>query len=139
MFCRLAAKQLSDIKPQLDTKNVRLIGIGVEELGVEDFIKGEFFTGDLFVDIDKKCYKDLEYKRHGVLSLGSALLYKSSRNAMSEAKAANIPNDLKGDYYQVGGTFVVIKGGEEVIFSHKQQELADHADTKEILKCLNIE
>lgn len=138
-FCRLAAKQLSDIKPQLDAHNVRLVGIGVEELGVEDFVNGKFFAGDLFVDVEKKCYKDLNYKRFSKLSLIPALFYKSSRDAISESKAAKLSGDFKGDYYQVGGTMVVKKGAEQVLLSHKQQELADHVDPKEVLKVLNIE
>lgn len=44
-FCRLGARELSSLKPQLDAKGVRLIGIGLEELGLEEFQKGEFFAG----------------------------------------------------------------------------------------------
>lgn len=44
-FCRLSAKQLSLIKPQLDANNVRLVGIGLEEVGLEQFIQGDFFNG----------------------------------------------------------------------------------------------
>ncbi|GFS49772.1 hypothetical protein TNCV_4344551 [Trichonephila clavipes] len=50
---------------------------------------------------------------------------------ISNSRAAKVGGDLKGDYYQVGGTLVVKKGGEKVLLSHKQQELADHVDTKE--------
>ena len=138
-FCRLAAKQLSGIKQELDAHNVRLVGIGVEELGVKEFIDGKFFDGDLFIDIEKKCFKDMNYKRYGILNLIPALFSKTSRDAVSEAKAANLGGDLKGDYYQVGGTLVVAKGGEKVLFSHKQEALADHVDPSEVLKSLNIE
>ena len=44
-FCRLGARQLSTLKPRLDANNVRLVGVGLEELGVEEFVKGEFFKG----------------------------------------------------------------------------------------------
>lgn len=138
-FCRLAAKQLSDIKPKLDEYGVRLVGVGVEELGLKEFLDGQFFKGDLFIDMEKKCYKDLQYKRFGFLNLIPALFYKSSRDAISESRAAKTGGDLKGDYYQVGGTLVVRKGGEKVLLSHKQQELADHVDTKEVLKCFHVE
>ncbi|GBL76208.1 Prostamide/prostaglandin F synthase [Araneus ventricosus] len=82
-FCRLAAKQLSEIKPKLDEHNVRLVGIGVEEIGVKEFIDGKFFAGDLFIDVEKKCYKDLQYKRYGILNLIPALFAKTSRDAVS--------------------------------------------------------
>ncbi|GFY71388.1 hypothetical protein TNIN_387391 [Trichonephila inaurata madagascariensis] len=129
---------LSDIKPQLDEHGVRLVGVGVEELGVKEFLDGNFFKGDLFIDVEKKCYNDLKYKRFGFLNLVPALFFKSSRDAISESREAKLGGDLKGDYYQVGGTLVVKKGGEKVLLSHKQQELADHVDTKEVLKCFNV-
>ena len=50
-FCRIGAKQLSALKPQLDANNVRLIGIGLEELGLEDFQKGGYFTGGRYCTI----------------------------------------------------------------------------------------
>ena len=34
-FCRLAAKEISSILPQLKEHNVRLIGVGLETLGME--------------------------------------------------------------------------------------------------------
>lgn len=48
-FCRLSAKQLSLIKPQLDANNVRLVGIGLEEVGLEQFIQGDFFNGGVLI------------------------------------------------------------------------------------------
>ena len=45
MFCRLGAKELSLIADQLKSANIRLIGIGLEHLGVEEFIEGNFFKG----------------------------------------------------------------------------------------------
>jgi len=138
-FCRLAAKQLSGIKPKLDAHNVRLVGIGVEELGVQEFMDGKFFDGDLFIDTEKKCFKDMSFKRYGMLNLIPALFAKTSRDAVAEAKAANLGGDLKGDYYQVGGTLVVTKGGDKVLLCHKQESLADHVDPSEVLKSLNIE
>ncbi|KAJ8046168.1 Prostamide/prostaglandin F synthase [Holothuria leucospilota] len=41
----MGAKELSAIKPQLDANNVRLVGVGVEELGVEEFVQGKFWAG----------------------------------------------------------------------------------------------
>ncbi|GFY68466.1 hypothetical protein TNIN_198301, partial [Trichonephila inaurata madagascariensis] len=138
-FCRLAAKDLSSIKSILDANNVRLVGIGVEELGVEDFINGNFFEGDLFIDSEKKCYTDLGYKRFGMLSILPALATKTSRDAIFKAKAENVGGDMKGDKYQVGGTLVISKGGQEILLNHKQESLADHVHPSEVLKSLGIE
>ena len=45
VFCRLGAKELSAIYPHLVEAKVRLIGIGLEELGVQEFINGKYFDG----------------------------------------------------------------------------------------------
>ena len=37
--------EVSAIKPILDSNNVKLVGVGLEELGVQDFIDGKFFDG----------------------------------------------------------------------------------------------
>ena len=40
-----------------------MIGVGVEELGVEEFVEGKFFDGELYIDTQKKSYQDLGFKR----------------------------------------------------------------------------
>ncbi len=45
MYCRLAAREVSAIKPILDSNNVKLVGVGLEDLGVEEFLEGKFFDG----------------------------------------------------------------------------------------------
>lgn len=47
MFCRLAAQELSLLSPRLSRENVRLIGIGLEELGVEEFVEKKFWVGGI--------------------------------------------------------------------------------------------
>ncbi|GBL76203.1 hypothetical protein AVEN_234476-1 [Araneus ventricosus] len=78
-----------------------------------------------------------EILRHGALN---AIDWKFNPQQLhgGESKEAHLGGDLKGDYYQVGGTLVVKKGGEKVLLNHKQESLADHIDSKEVLKCLNI-
>ena len=44
-FCRVYSRRLSTLKPHLDANNVRMVGVGLEELGVEEFVKGKFFDG----------------------------------------------------------------------------------------------
>lgn len=45
LFCRVWAKELKDLAPALKENNVRLVGIGVDEVGLEDFVKGNYFSG----------------------------------------------------------------------------------------------
>lgn len=45
LFCRQWAKDLGQISNILNNNNIRLIGVGPEELGVEEFKDGKFFDG----------------------------------------------------------------------------------------------
>lgn len=45
------------MKPILDRHNVRFIGVGVEELGVEEFVSGKFFDGGKQHSLSAACYR----------------------------------------------------------------------------------
>jgi len=138
-LCRLGAKELSDIKPLLDQHDVRLIGVGLEEFGVEEFVAGKFFDGELFLDTQKKSYEAMGFKRFGYLASIPELLKKITRDVSARAEARGISGNLSGDGMQTGGTIVVSKGGTEVLYLFKQTTFADHAPNEDILKALGIQ
>lgn len=84
LFCRQAAKELSTLTPILAAHNVKNVGVGLEELGLEEFVEGKFFNGDLYVDVEKKTFKDIGFKRWGIMSMISGMLAKTSRDALSQ-------------------------------------------------------
>ena len=43
------------------TKCHSLIGVGLESIGVEEFVEGKFFDGELFIDSKKESYKKLGF------------------------------------------------------------------------------
>jgi len=45
IFCRLWANDLKEISPLLRENNVRLVGVGPEDVGIQDFQDGKFFDG----------------------------------------------------------------------------------------------
>lgn len=139
VFCRLGAKELSEIKPLLEQSNVRLIGVGLEELGVEEFVSGNFFAGELFLDTQKKSYDDIGFKRFNFLSMIPEFLKKVTKDAMTRSKEVGIQGNMAGDGMQTGGTIVISKGGAEVLYLFKQTTFADHASNDAILKSLGIE
>lgn len=47
MFCRLAAQDLSLLSPRLSRENIRLVGVGLEQLGVEEFVEKKFWAGGI--------------------------------------------------------------------------------------------
>jgi len=137
-LCRLWATELSEVKPQLDAHNIRLCGVGLEELGLKEFQEGGYFTGDLFVDIDKKSFKDLEFRRYNAVTILGGLAAKETRQALSKSNARGIKGNFQGDGMQTGGLLIVSAGGDKVIFSHKQTSPGDHVPAETILKALDI-
>uniref|UniRef100_T1J4C5 Uncharacterized protein n=1 Tax=Strigamia maritima TaxID=126957 RepID=T1J4C5_STRMM len=136
MLCRVGAKELSDaVKPSLDAHNIRLIGVGVEEFGLQGFLEGNYFAGEMYVDTKKECYRRLGYKRYNMLSILPALF--TGRADISKARETGIGGDFKGDGLQNGGVLIVaagMSGGEKTLFSWAQPSVTDHLDPKKILE-----
>jgi len=114
-----------------------MIGVGVEELGVEEFVAGKFFDGELYIDTQKKSYQDLGFRRLGFFSAIGSVLGKLGRAMISEAKSKGIEGNLKGDGMQNGGTIIVAAGGK-VLLTYKQESPADHVALEDVLKALDI-
>jgi len=162
-MCRLTAREMSSLVPQLRENNVRLIGVGLDPVGVEDmrtslypsvnligvktesagveeFIDRKFFAGDLFIDNKREVYKKLGFKRMGMMSLPKAVFAKKSRIAVAKAKSLDLGgNYTVGDGYQNGGCLVVEAGGNKTLFTFVQEEPADHPETGDILQALGIQ
>jgi hypothetical protein len=68
----------STLKPELDAHGVALAGIGLEELGLEEFLAGNYFNGDLYLDVDKSCYKVGVMVLSGYCCISSLNLHSTS-------------------------------------------------------------
>jgi len=105
---------------------------------MDDFVKGEFFQGELYIDIDEANYKAMGYKSFNLCTIIMSLFNKKARAAISKGKADKIPSNLKGNGLQNGGVLVVNKGGSEILMDFKQDNPADHVENSDILKVLGI-
>jgi len=135
--CRWISKEISSIKPTLDANNVKLIGVGPEKNGLEEFIEGNFFSGDLYLDETKDVYKTLGFSRFSMLGALGAAVDKETRRINDEAKKIGISGDLKGDLRQLGGLIIIRKGGEQVMY-FKQDKASEYVKNSEILKQLSL-
>ncbi|XP_055471172.1 prostamide/prostaglandin F synthase isoform X2 [Psammomys obesus] len=63
MVCRWIAQDLSNLRALLDQHDVRLVGVGPEALGLQEFLDGGYFSGELYLDESKQFYKELGFKR----------------------------------------------------------------------------
>nr|XP_048680539.1 prostamide/prostaglandin F synthase isoform X2 [Caretta caretta] len=84
--CRWIAKETSKLKDLLDSHNVRLIGVGPESIGLQEFIDGNYFKGELYLDETKQCYNDLGFKRYNALSIVPAALGKPVREVVTKVE-----------------------------------------------------
>ncbi|XP_034809501.1 prostamide/prostaglandin F synthase isoform X1 [Pan paniscus] len=63
VVCRWIAQDLSSLAGLLDQHGVRLVGVGPEALGLQEFLDGDYFEGELYLDESKQLYKELGFKR----------------------------------------------------------------------------
>ncbi|XP_063072592.1 prostamide/prostaglandin F synthase [Engraulis encrasicolus] len=137
-ICRWMATEVSKLEPSLKANGVALVGVGPEELGLEEFKTGGFFKGDVYIDEKKKSYKDLGFKRYNALSVVPAAMGKKVRDIASKASADGIQGNFSGDLLQSGGMLIVSKGGEKVLLHFIQDSPGDHVALEDIAKALDI-
>lgn len=114
-----------------------MVGVGLEELGVEEFVEGKFFDGELYIDQKKEAYSSLGFKRLGFFAAVGSIFGRKGKELIAEAKLLSIGGNLAGDGYQTGGTLVVDKGGK-VLLEFKQDGPADHVENSAVLAALGI-
>ncbi|XP_013008450.1 prostamide/prostaglandin F synthase [Cavia porcellus] len=138
MVCRWIARDLSELRGLLDQHGVRLVGVGPETLGLQEFLDGGYFSGELYLDESKQLYKELGFKRYNSLSILPAALGKPVREVAAKAKAVGIQGNLSGDLLQSGGLLVVNKGGDRVMLHFIQKSPGDYVPRERILHALGI-
>uniref|UniRef100_A0A8D3DBM6 Prostamide/prostaglandin F synthase n=1 Tax=Scophthalmus maximus TaxID=52904 RepID=A0A8D3DBM6_SCOMX len=136
--CRWTASEISKLEPDLRAGGVALVGVGPEEFGLKEFKEKGFFKGSIYVDEQKKSYKDLGFKRYTALSVVPAALGKKVRDAAAKASAEGIQGNFSGDLLQSGGMLIVAKGGEKVLLHFIQDSPGDHIALEDISKALGI-
>lgn len=136
--CRWTASEVSKLEPDLRASGVALVGVGPEEFGLKEFKDGGFFRGSIYVDEQKKTYKDLGFKRYTAISVLPAAIGKKVREVAAKAKADGIQGNFSGDLLQSGGMLIVAKGGEKVLLHFVQESPGDYVPLEDISKALGI-
>ncbi|GAM27217.1 hypothetical protein SAMD00019534_103920, partial [Acytostelium subglobosum LB1] len=133
--CRLQALDVSCLKPQLDKLGISLIGIGFDAEGMKDFIDGNYFSGELFLDRNKSLYRTLRLKKMGLKATINGVAkthFKIYRILRKE-----IPHDYKGDGWQLGGYYVMGPQPQGMHYEARQRTFADTFDMNMLLKACN--
>ncbi|XP_039251283.2 prostamide/prostaglandin F synthase-like [Styela clava] len=137
--CQYLARQISKLRPILDKHDIKLIGIGPEELGSKEFYEAKHLDGDVYYDPEKMCYKALGYNKYNMFNVLGGALSSKTRELANLASKEGLKGNFSGDLMQMGGVLVVKKGGEEILFNFKQQSAADHVENEKILQALGIQ
>ncbi|MCO5599569.1 hypothetical protein L7F22_053675 [Adiantum nelumboides] len=132
-LCRHNALELQKITPTLEAHNVRVVAVGIEKLGLEEFQQGGFWNRELYIDNGKKIHQALSIKSVGILSTAKMLF--DVKDALK--KANDVPGNLKGDGRQLGATFVIAKGGT-MLMDFRQKDFADHPSSQSILEACGV-
>jgi len=122
-LCRSYALKLSnELHPILKKNHIGFIGIGLEKFGYEEFQNGNYFSGDIYIDQGKKAYQLLGLPYLGWFKGITDLFTRSTQTWNNETKKMGIQGNLKGDGFQLGGTFVLGPNDGKIWLAHPQKD-----------------
>lgn len=134
-ICRSYIQMVEPFREEMEKKGVRLVCLSFEAFGEgsdadRSFTNYSFWNGPIYT-IDKSVYQEL-FGRKGLLDNFYGLL-DMDKEAYERSK--NTPGNLKGDGFQLGGQYVIAKGGK-VLLEHKQKLFGDDAKLVDLFKAL---
>ncbi|KAJ9054196.1 hypothetical protein DSO57_1017159 [Entomophthora muscae] len=131
-LCRYESRLLSELKPEFEFLGIRLVAIGFERVGLEDFIAGGFWEWELFIDTERSIYTALNLHKVSVSTGLRNMVSASTLAATAAAHRAGIFGDLRGDDFQLGGTFVVERATGKLLYEYRQKFAASYASIRDI-------
>eukprot|EP00747_Dinoflagellata_sp_TGD_P193352 gnl/TRDRNA2_/TRDRNA2_59394_c0_seq1.p2 gnl/TRDRNA2_/TRDRNA2_59394_c0~~gnl/TRDRNA2_/TRDRNA2_59394_c0_seq1.p2 ORF type:complete len:153 (+),score=32.13 gnl/TRDRNA2_/TRDRNA2_59394_c0_seq1:247-705(+) len=124
------AQEISSLKPKLDELGARLVLIGYEEEGAQEFIDGKFWDGDLLIDAPHAAFKALGTQSAGLWTLAKPSVVKELMRANREGVPTNFNGGTKDP--TLGGTYIVNNGN--LVYEYQHQTFGDHATGEEVLQ-----
>lgn len=134
-ICRAYIQMIEKFRAEYEKRGARLVCISFEAFGEgsdfdRSFTKYSFWNGPVYT-VDKIVYEEL-FGRKGLLDNFFGLL-DVDKQAYERSKS--VPGNLKGDGFQLGGQFVVAKGGK-ILLDHRQKLFGDDATLVDIFDSL---
>lgn len=136
-LCRAYVRMIEGIREEYAKRGIQLICISFEALGEgsdsdRSFEAGAYWNGPLYT-IDKSVYAKL-FGRKGLFDSFYGLL-DMDKEAYQRAKSTS--GNLKGDGFQLGGQFIVARGGGTLLLEHRQKRFGDDASLADIVRVLD--
>ena len=132
-ICRAYIQMIEVIREKYEEKGMNLVCLSFEAFGEgsdfdRSFEKYSFWNGPIYT-IDKVVYEEL-FGRKGLLGLFSV-----DKEAYERSKST--PGNLRGDGFQLGGQFVLQKGGK-IQLEHRQQLFGDDAKVLDLVDAFDL-
>ncbi|KAJ9090494.1 hypothetical protein DSO57_1001952 [Entomophthora muscae] len=131
-LCRYESRLLSDLKPYFDELNVRLVGVGFEEVGLQEFMDGKYWEWDLFLDPSRSVHSALRLETMGLLQGLRDVASLATRMATAAASRMGLIEELGGDGFQLGGTFIITPT-RGVVYEYRQVGTGTFPSIKDII------
>lgn len=132
---------MEEIKPVCEAVDCRIIAVAGEELGSEQFM-AEFWSGELYFDLDRSWWSVLNGQSQGLFSGATSYLFgRGVSKALAtfneyEAAHGKVPDSGQGNGTQLGGVFVFGRWQEDdevkVLFAHLEGHWGDYADVDQV-------
>lgn len=136
-ICRSYIAMVEKFREEYEQKGMRLVCLSFEAFGEgsdfdRSFTKYSFWNGPIYT-IDKIVYEEL-FGRKGLLDNFYGLL-DMDKDAYERSKTT--PGNMKGDGFQLGGQFVVRKGGK-IQLEHRQKLFGDDAKLTDLFDAFDL-
>lgn len=119
----------------MDKHNIRLVGIGLGYNSADGFVESKVWEGvELYVDEKKELYNALGLGQGGARMLLDSEVIKANQLA----KDRGVGGNMKGDGWQLGGTYATDAKGD-IILEFQQEKFGDHPAPADILKAVGLE
>lgn len=133
-ICRAYIQMVEQFRKEYESKGMNLVCLSFEAFGEgsdfdRTFTKYAFWNGSVYT-IDKSVYQEL-FGRKGFFDNFYGLL-DIDKKALENAK--QVPGNMKGDGFQLGGQFVVYK--DSIKLEHRQKLFGDDAKLIDIFTAL---
>jgi hypothetical protein len=134
----MGAANMQSLSPMLTRNHVRLVGIGLEVLGYQDFVKVSRWREVLAVDPDHKLYHAFGTIKHDWTTfagiIGTVPVFASWA---SRASKLGYHGNTEGNKTQFGGTFAFDATGK-CVYAHRQDATKFEPDVPAMLSALRL-
>jgi prostamide/prostaglandin F2alpha synthase len=136
-ICRAYIQMVEKFRPEYEKRGMSLVCLSFEAFGEgsdadRSFTKYSFWNGPIYT-VDKIVYEEL-FGRKALLDNFFGLL---DIDKESYQRSKSVPGNMKGDGFQLGGQFVVHRGGK-IQLEHRQKLFGDDAKLPELFQAFDV-